>query len=166
MANRQLAAAAPLYQCKSCERDLEAGAFYASNQSKCKECVKASVRENRQANADYYRSYDRMRYRADPKRKDAARKSAATEAGEAARKRYVSRLRTENPEKYIARNAVNNCIRGGRIAKGDACFFCGNEGNLQAHHRDYSKPLDVFWLCPACHGKLHSINGDFHRGGK
>lgn len=30
--------------CKSCLIDKDASAFYASNKSKCKECVKAAIR--------------------------------------------------------------------------------------------------------------------------
>lgn len=31
---------------------------------------------------------------------------------------------------------------------------CGNP-NPQGHHHDYSKPLDVVWLCHACHAVEH-----------
>lgn len=26
---------------------------------------------------------------------------------------------------------------------------------MQGHHPDYSKPLEVEWLCPRCHGARH-----------
>ena len=159
MAEREVTAQAALYQCKSCERKIGADGFYPSNQSRCKECVKLSVRKNRAEKIDYYRLYDRQRYRNDPVRQEQARKCAASDAGVAARKRHADRGRS-SPER-LARIAVGNAVRDGKITKGEACFFCGCGGKLHAHHHDYSKPLDVFWLCPACHGKLHTVNGDF-----
>ena len=36
------------------------------------------------------------------------------------------------------------------------CERCGAAENIHAHHEDYSKPLDVTWLCPSCHGARHS----------
>lgn len=161
MADRQLPATRATYQCKSCERELEADAFYVSNLSRCKECVKASVRANRAKKIDYYRSYDRLRYRESDIRKENARKSAASPAGIASRKKFAESQKG-SPERK-ARVAVGNAIRNGSLARGSECYFCGTENRLQAHHHDYSRPLDVFWLCAACHGKLHTINGDFHR---
>ena len=43
-------------RCKACLRELPLTAFYASNKSRCIECVKASVRENRLAKIAYYRA--------------------------------------------------------------------------------------------------------------
>lgn len=163
MADHQLAAAAPLYQCKSCERNLEANAFYASNLGTCKECVKSKVRANRAAKADYYRAYDRKRYRENPERQENARRCANSEAGKRARAASMARSRMEEPQKWKARNAVSNAIRDGKLER-RPCYFCGSEKNVQAHHEDYDHPLDVVWLCAGCHGKLHALKGDFRRG--
>lgn len=163
MADREVTAQAALYQCKSCKGDYPAGAFYASNMTRCKECVKASVRANRADKLDYYRSYDRMRYREDPHRKENARRCSESAVGQAAKARATARSKENAPHKWAARRAVSNAVRDGKLTRGTECFFCGKGDKLQAHHHDYSKPLDVFWLCPPCHGKLHTINGDFHR---
>ena len=32
---------------------------------------------------------------------------------------------------------------------------CGSNKNIQGHHPDYDKPLDVIWLCPPCHRLEH-----------
>jgi hypothetical protein len=165
MATNQVTAGAPLYQCKSCEGFCEADGFYASNLSRCKECVKASVRENRVANADYYRAYDRKRYREQEHRKEAAKKCAASDVGKRIRAESQARSKREEPHKWKARNAVNNAIRDGKLAKGTHCYFCATTERLQAHHEDYNHPLDVVWLCSTCHGKLHTIKGDFRRAG-
>ena len=42
----------------------------------------------------------------------------------------------------------------GRIFK-KPCKVCGDL-NVEAHHEDYSKPLDVVWLCHKHHGVVHS----------
>lgn len=137
--------------------------FYVSNQRSCKECIRASVRANREANSDYYRSYDRMRYREFEHRKEVARKSSkSVPMPDRVEKQREARAGAGR-EKYKARVAVGNALRAGRLQKDSNCFFCDAATALQAHHHDYTKPLDVFWLCSRCHGKLHVINGDFHK---
>lgn len=147
--------------CKTCLVPKADEDFYTSNRTVCKTCVRAQVRANREAKIDQYQAYDRKRYRESDERKAAARKSAASPAGIASRERF--RLRMKGTEKRKAHHAVSNAIRDGKLERGTACFFCGSSGKLHAHHHDYSKPLDVFWLCPPCHGKLHTVNGDFLR---
>lgn len=36
--------------------------------------------------------------------------------------------------------------------KPDLCEGCNKEKKLTGHHKDYSKPLEVEWLCYECHG--------------
>lgn len=59
--------------------------------------------------------------------------------------------------KHRARNAVKDALLSGRIVRPTACTTCNSEGGtLDAHHPDYNRPLDVFWLCRPCHAILHS----------
>ena len=53
--------------------------------------------------------------------------------------------------KRSAQLRVNNAVRDGRLLR-QPCF-CG--AKAQAHHDDYSRPLDVVWLCPIHHGERH-----------
>jgi hypothetical protein len=55
-----------------------------------------------------------------------------------------------NPEKRAAHIAVGNAVRDGRLVK-LPCEVCG--AKAQAHHDDYSKPLEVRWLCPPHHAE-------------
>lgn len=59
------------------------------------------------------------------------------------------------PEKHKAREITSNAIFQGKLIK-RPCEFCG-EVEVQAHHQDYLKPLEVNWLCIKCHKKYHSL---------
>jgi endogenous inhibitor of DNA gyrase (YacG/DUF329 family) len=66
------------------------------------------------------------------------------------------RYRATNPEKQRAHILVGTAVRRGKLARPDACERCGTTDLvLHGHHRDYSQPLDVEWLCPTCHRAVH-----------
>lgn len=56
-------------------------------------------------------------------------------------------------DKKRARDRVRSAVKYGKLSKPVVCSDCGQPGKLQAHHADYSKPLDVTWLCFQCHLK-------------
>lgn len=126
--------------CNLCGDQKPAEAFYAGVMSRCKECHKARMKEIRLTDP---RVQARERLRAKrPERKAAAR-------------RISLRWRQEHPEAYKAQTKVGNALRDGKIKK-KPCFMCGAEKHVHAHHRDYSKPLDITWLCAKCHHRLHA----------
>lgn len=62
----------------------------------------------------------------------------------------------QDPGKQKARRAVNNALAAGKITKPTECPSCGNSGyRIEGHHKDYSKALEVDWMCMKCHAKLH-----------
>lgn len=68
------------------------------------------------------------------------------------KKAYIER----NPEKRSAHIAVGNAVRDGKLIKPKCCPKCGRETRIIGHHDDYSKPLDVKWMCGKCHREEHS----------
>ena len=66
------------------------------------------------------------------------------------REKIASRLRLKD-EKYRARMILNIAVRGEKLLKPKICEKCGKKLKLTAHHEDYTKPLDVKWLCYECH---------------
>jgi hypothetical protein len=60
-------------------------------------------------------------------------------------------------EKAFARRLVNVAVRLGDLIRPDHCERCASQTKraLDGHHEDYSRPLDVVWLCRACHKARH-----------
>lgn len=113
--------------------------------NKCAECVKTDVRANRLARLEYYRAYDRARAN-EPHRK----------ADRIARAKAQARPRPEaDPQKRQARVILGNALRDGKVKKSPECEVCSISGDLHGHHEDYSKPLEVLWVCAACHAFIH-----------
>lgn len=46
------------------------------------------------------------------------------------------------------------------VLRPEPCEACGSSA-VEMHHEDYTRPLDVIWLCRACHLSLHA--GDVSR---
>lgn len=70
--------------------------------------------------------------------------------------RWVSRQRLHQIReqvKHDARRAVTVALRKGLLTR-SPCEVCGS-GTVQAHHDDYSIPLNVHWLCRRHHQDLH-----------
>lgn len=139
--------------CKTCSTEKPSEDFYKSNKGRCKDCVCAAVRANRQANLERIRAYDKMRGSM-PHRVAARKDYAQTISGKAAHARALTKQRLTNPEKTKARNAVSNALRDGRL-RSQPCWCCGQKA--EAHHPDYSRPLDVVWLCQPHHKQAHAI---------
>jgi hypothetical protein len=64
--------------------------------------------------------------------------------------RNARRWRKQHPERARAHSRVAYALRTGKLVK-QPCEVCGSTENVHAHHDDYSKPLDVRWLCPLHH---------------
>lgn len=67
----------------------------------------------------------------------------------------VKRWNKINSLKRKAHLTIGNGITAGKIVKPDACVDCGANGIIHGHHPDYSKPLEVEWLCEPCHRTRH-----------
>ena len=125
---------------------------------KCKDCAKRLSRENRASNIEYYRDYDKFRFENDPKVLNRNQRYAKSDQGRLVnailKKEWINR----NPDARAAHVVLGNAVRSGKIEKPHNCSCCGNftpSRNLHAHHHDYSKPIDITWLCVQCHTNIH-----------
>jgi len=134
-------------ECFKCNISKEPSEFYKHKQmsggllGKCKVCTNADNNAYRLKNIERAREYDRSRgSRRTPERQ---------------------RLwRARYPNKRRAHQCVAAAVSNGKIKKPTDCQDCGSDFHIVAHHCDYSKPLDVMWLCSACHSKWHVENGE------
>ena len=57
--------------------------------------------------------------------------------------------------KAVARRKLRDAVKWGHVEKPSVCNRCPTTKNIQGHHDDYYKPLEVIWLCSTCHNILH-----------
>jgi len=130
--------------------------------SKCKE-IKSLESFNRNKSRPLGREYickicfskiDRVR-RLDPKRRamlDEARIKFVSKGGD---REYKQKQSILNPLKIKARRINQYAVRTGKLTR-LPCEVCG-EIKSEAHHGDYTKPLEVIWVCKKHHGEIHRI---------
>lgn len=77
---------------------------------------------------------------------------------------FLNSAKRRNSIQGKASREVHYAIRHGLITKPAICNKCLTplpSRMIHAHHPDYSKPLEVEWMCAKCHGKEH--NGKNYR---
>jgi hypothetical protein len=154
--------------CKKCGRTQDISEFYTHKQmadghlNYCKGCVKDRINEYRRNNIDQIRAYDRLRGRSQKSKELRASYKKKMVEEQPGRYREIRRTSTRkyresHVKANIAHNIVNNSIKKGLLVKPECCEKCGRAGKLEGHHHDYEKPLEVTWLCPACHAMEHHM---------
>ncbi len=87
-----------------------------------------------------------------------ARRYRKTAKGKEIIKRISARSSSKYPEKTRARTCLNRAISKGYIVKPSICTMCeSKDKKLDGHHEDYSKPLDVIWMCRKCHSDYEKV---------
>jgi len=112
---------------------------------------KAWKEKNKQRILDYNKKYNAKRA------SDPIRWALKLKQDSESRKRNRQKLKeydkARDKSKAYARNVLRNAVRNGKIIR-FACSVCGNP-KTHAHHEDYSKPLEVIFLCAKHHKQLH-----------
>src|SRR3990167_5913669 len=63
----------------------------------------------------------------------------------------IKERKQKYPEKVKAHKQLNRAVQIGEVMKPLHCGSCNRKSNLFGHHPDYTKPLEVTWLCGSCH---------------
>lgn len=127
----------------------QAREYYRRNRDRVLRYMKTYYQENREdrdVNSERWRRNNRDWFR------EYYRKWRKEKGAESTRLSGL-KWKTGNKDKTKAHAEVRNAIRRGDI-KRLPCEICG-EIKSQAHHHDYSKPLDVKFLCSLHHKEEH-----------
>jgi ribosomal protein S27AE len=66
---------------------------------------------------------------------------------------YWGQWRRARREAMRAHRRLDYALRTGKITRPKKCDRCGKRCIPDGHHEDYSRPLDVRWLCKRCHAQ-------------
>lgn len=153
-------------KCNRCSVDKPLAEFYKHPKMAdghlgcCKDCHRAAVRVRYldKITDEQWREGELYRHRVkSQKARDEGRASDAEIIRKSKRDWYL-----RNREKKNANTQVRRAIISGLLVR-QPCEVCGNPDS-QGHHEDYSKPLDVRWLCVRHHMDRHlEINRERRR---
>jgi len=160
--------------CKKCGIDKEESRFEFRNDTKkfrktCKDCRNKKFneaykdnkekickrnRETRNRSKEHYNAKSRERYWKN--RKELLGKARKRKGYKKIRINSLVKWREKNKDKCSVYQKVIRALKSGKLKKSEKCQMCNKECNTHGHHYDYSKPLDVIWVCSECHRLLHS----------
>ena len=113
-------------------------------------------RQNREKRLKQSRDwYERNLEKARDMSLEATKKYLSTRHGKNKRNQRSSDWDKRNPEKRKAHDRAMYAVETGKLIRPSSCSKCQKECKPHAHHEDYSKALEVVWLCAVCHFYLH-----------
>ena len=149
--------------CRECGVKKELNAFYKhaamldGHLNKCIECVKDRVKKHRELNLDKIKAYDLARAKT-PYRMAKNKAYAQSEKGKLAHKKALVNYRKRYPLIYVSKLLTKKALKHGELVRPTHCSECNSTHKIEGHHDDYTKPLDVRWLCEKCHKNWHNYN--------
>jgi hypothetical protein len=138
-------------KCFKCGISQPLSSFYKHPQmadghlNKCKSCTKSDVHKHRHGKGRAkVLAYDLER--------------AKTPERIANRAKVVSKWSEDHKIWRAAQSALSHAVKSGKVQKWPCCAVADcNSEKVVAHHPDYSRPLDVVWLCQAHHKQTHAL---------
>ncbi len=129
-------------KCSECKEDKMLSEFYRDrtqvdgHHGYCKKCSSIARYKNREKTRKHVREWLRENIKKHP------------EYNQRSRERLIKLGRDKVYSEY------QTALKKGIIKK-EPCKICKKKYRVNGHHPDYSKPLEVIWLCPIHHKQLH-----------
>ncbi len=130
--------------CNKCNIEQPESSYYPRNKV-CKECTKKRVAEYQRGTGKISHNLSSLKYNKSEKGKIAMQK---------AHDNYMSNHR----ERKRTHWSIKRAVKSGTLIRPGFCEKCGIACKPQGHHCDYTKPLEVNWLCIKCHAEWHRNN--------
>jgi len=144
--------------CRVCKMEFNIAMFHKNTKSKdghttfCKSCISKKNKQYKNKNIDKIREA-RIEFRDSGRQAESSRKYRKNNRDKL---RIANRIyKLNNKHKDHARSIFYMAVSSGKIIRPSTCSKCGSDSEIEGHHEDYNKPLDVMWLCIPCHGKEH-----------
>lgn len=144
--------------CRKCKTPLIKGincyeSFYEIRNNICKKCnneyTKIYKRNARINNIGYFKRQLKI-----------LKNYFKTDRGKEVLNKADRKSKLKYPEKNKARIILRYAVKIGKVKRGNCVSVFSDicKGKVEAHHPDYSKPLEVMWLCRKHHSNLHYLN--------
>ena len=145
--------------CSKCNQDKPLIEFYTTSitedglQYLCKSCVADYYQTNKTRICKRMREYRKTRVGIVETRK----RYMGTERGKELSRLASKKYRLKHPDRCEARKIVRRAIDSGELVRPTICPSCDTETFIESHHPDYSKPLEIEWLCNKCHNIIGEL---------
>ena len=151
-----------LKRCRDCGEDKERSEFSTRLAAadgllgSCKACRKTYMAAYRAANIERKQAYQ-AEYRTINRDRILQQEAAYRQlpSSKAAQLVTKKKYKAKNKEKVSAHAKVHYAIKTGVLVRPGKCSRCPVTRGIEGHHEDYSKPLEVDWLCNDCHEARH-----------
>lgn len=130
--------------------------YYYRNRQKCLETVSKYREKNKRIisfKESIKRSNDKDRFQRNREKHLKWSKNNREMLNEYQRQWYQN-----NKEKRKAHVVLNRAVKSGIVMRPDKCSECFKNCKPDGHHSDYNKPLEIVWLCRACHSRKSPRN--------
>lgn len=147
--------------CRTCNIDKDVSQFYPSQagtkgRCRCKDCCKIYQAEYKLKHPEQVRMWTRKRMRKWRENNPELNCERSQEQSVKHRERnnsYSRKYSKNNRDKKRAQLIAYYAVKTGKLIP-QPCEVCGNP-RVEKHHDDYSKPLEVRWLCSMHHHRHH-----------
>jgi hypothetical protein len=159
--------------CSRCKQEKDEDDFYSNRSSPtgrsqwCRRCFNEYMKKRRAENPGM-KSAEGKKYRLKYPGRSTINNKKYLKSHPAKRREKKKRYKLRHPEKDKAREAIHRAVRYNKIDKPKTCSMLSAEckGKIDGHHSDYSKPLDVIWVCDYHHKKLHRLHVSTDQAGE
>ena len=127
--------------------------YYRNNKEQCLGSSRKWKTKNKERVKEYRKKY-RLEHKGEKREANRRWRKENPEKYLASAKSSTQKYKAKYPERVLATNKVNNAVRDGRALK-EPCIMCGITKDIHGHHKDYSKKLDVVWMCRFHHDSFH-----------